>query len=228
MDVIDLLVDATVDSRDEARPVSLGNRALDAYYLELFSRVLPAHVGQFLMRAVLNFSVQQLATRSRVAREREQFLQIGSLDACDFAAGLLNAMPHTIAHWVPGFTSVDASQTADVVEHARPFLPPDGLPNQFTITSQPWQDRLASLAAGTIGLAVVVCDRISDDFAACVAASRARVHQNGRVIACEALLGARRPTAFGTSDFAGRYLMLGAGPMRTLAITVLPGHHVDD
>ncbi len=228
MDLIDVLIDAKVDSRDTVNPVSLGNRALDHYYTELFARALPEYQGQFLMRAVLNFAVQQLATRSRVARESEQFLQIGSLDACDFAAALLGAMPHQLAHWVPGFTAVDAAETADVVEQARAWLAPDALPDVFTATSQPWTDRLAGFRAGAIGLAVVVCDRISDELADCVARTRKVVHAQGRVIVCEALLGARRPTVFGAPDFAGRYLMLGSGPMRTLAITVLPGSHVHD
>jgi len=228
MDLIELLSEATIDSRRAARPVQLGNPTLDRYYTDLFPQALPGSDGQHLLQAALNFSVQQLATRSRVSPEREQFVQVGSLAPSDFAAGLINAMPHTKAYWAPGFTSVTAAQTEDVTVKLRERVAADAMPEHVGISDQPWRDCLGSFPPGALGLVVVMSDRVAGELVPCVDLARSRVHSAGRVLVCEALLGARRPTALASPEFVGRFFMLGDGPVRTLAITVLSGAHRHD
>lgn len=228
MDLIDLLSGASVDTRRTASPVELGNPTLDRYYSTIFPQMLPKPSGEYLLQVALNFSVQQLATRSRVAPEREQFVQIGSLAPTDFAAGLINAMPHTKVFWAPGFTSVTAAETEATTRQLREALPRDALPAHVGVSDQPWQECLGSFAPGALGLVAVMSDRVTEDMVACIELARSRVHTAGRVVVFEALLGMRRPAALPATTFVGRYFMLGAGPVRTLAITVLPGTHRHD
>jgi hypothetical protein len=228
MDLIDVLTDATVESGDNDLVVTLGYAALDTYYDELHARFLPRQSGQKLVRTALNFAVQQLATRSRVSRERERFLQLGGFDAADLAASLLGGMPHTMVQWVPGFTSVSAADAAEVVDDVRAMLPEDGMPHQIAITSQDWRELVSTARAGAYGLIAVFSDRNTQVMAECVAALRRLLHQDGRVLVFEALSGGRRPTEFPGPDFVGRYFMAGSGPIRTMSVAVLPAQRAEE
>lgn len=222
MDLIDVLIDVSMETRDNDVVVSLGNTALDAYYDDLFERYLAGHAGQKLVRATLNFVLQQLATRSRADRTRERYLQIGSFNPADLAAGLLQAMPQTQVQWVPGFTDITAAETDEVVDAVRTELPPDGMPHEVAITSQDWQTLAHDAAPGTYGLIAVFSERNIRELADHVAVLRRLLNPRGRVIVFETLTGGRRPTELPGPDFAGRYLMTGAGTTRTISIAVLP------
>jgi hypothetical protein len=110
----------------------LGHPVLAGYYRSLFERALPApdYAGAFRVRAALNFGVQQLATRSRVAPETERYLQIGGFSADDLPAALIEAMPHTI---VACLQPVEGCERA--LASLRAKLPGDALPDSVMLTS---------------------------------------------------------------------------------------------
>jgi hypothetical protein len=222
MDLVDVLIDASVESSGQSFLTILGTPALETYYLDLHERYLPDSSGQKMVRVASHFAIQQLATRSYLQPATERVLQIGALDACDLAAGLLDVVPHTRVTWVPGFSDVTAAQTADVVERARVLLPPDGLPLQLAITSDDWRTVAANAEPDSHGLIAVFSDRNIRDMAACVTDLRRLLNPRGRLLLFEALSGGRRPTEIEGVDFVGRYFMSGSGPVRTLAITVVP------
>lgn len=222
MDLVDVLIDASVESAGASFRTVLGTPALDAYYAELHGRLLPGLEGQRMVRVSLHFAVQQMAARSDADPSGERVLQIGALDACDLAAGLLDAMPHTRVQWVPGFSDVTAADVADIVELVRPRLPPDGLPVHLSITSDDWQSVVDAAETGSHGLITVFSDRNIRDMTEHVARMRRLLNPRGRLVLFEALSGGRRPTDIAGPDFVGRYFMSGDGPVRTLAVTVLP------
>jgi len=222
MDLVDVLIEASVETRESDFALSLGNAALDAYYSDLFRRYLPEEPGQALARVALNFMLQQLATRSRADREHERFLQIGSFDAADLAAGLLQAMPQTIVEWMPGFTAVTVAETSEVVDRIRPLLPEDGMPQDLTISSTDWRERALVAPLASYGLICVFSDRNIRHLADHIASLRRLLNARGRVVVFEALTGGRRPTDFANPDFVGRYFMTGPGLTRTMSIAVLP------
>jgi len=223
MDLADLLIDASVDTSRPRRSAMLGTASLDDYYDTVLQACLPGQDGQFIIRTTLNFAIQQLATRSRVDAAGEVYLQIGSLDASDLAAGLIQSMPHTIVQWVPGFTGITAGQTAESVDAVRARLPDDGMAHRCVITDESWSAVLGQARPGSLGLVCVFSDRITSELEPCVAQARARTRAAGRVVVFEVLTGARRPTLFDAPDFSGRYMLDGEGVVRILAITLLSG-----
>jgi hypothetical protein len=123
---------------------------------------------------------------------------------------------------VPGFTDVTAADVAEVVDQVRPLLPVDGLPLHLTITSDDWRSIATKAKLGSYGLIAVFSDRNVRTLADHVAQLRRLLNPRGRLVLFEALSGGRRPTDVEGPDFVGRYFMSGEGPVRTLAITVLP------
>ncbi len=222
MDLVDLLMEASIESRDNDLVVRLGHNALDAYFDDLQQRFLPGWGGQRMVLASLNFAMQQLATRSRNPERRasERYLQLGGFEAMDLAAAMAGAMPHTIVDWVPGFTDTNAEMVHEAVEATRVLLPADAMPRDVTIADVDWQDLLP--LAGNFGVIALFSDRRTPDLEACVAGLRSMVNVGGRVVVFESLSGGRRPTNFADPDFAGRYLMGGEPPLRTLCISILP------
>ena len=111
----------------------LGHPALQRYYSGIFASYLPeaAYDGAFRVRAALNFGVQQLATRSRLNRARERYLQIGGNAADDLAAAMIHAMPHTDVNWRPGRSGPDEAAVRAALATLRAQLPPDGMPENI-------------------------------------------------------------------------------------------------
>ncbi len=222
MDLVDVLIDASVESSGQSFLTVLGTPAVESYYADLHQRYLPDTNGQKMVRVALHFAVQQLATRSYADPAHERVLQIGGLDPCDLTAGVLDVVPHTRVQWVPGFSDVTAAETAGVLERTRLRLPTDGLPLQLAITSDDWRTLAARAEPRSYGLIAVFSDRNIRDMAACVADLRRLLNPRGRLVLFEALSGGRRPTDIDGMDFVGRYFMSGPGQVRTLAITVVP------
>lgn len=214
MDLVEVLLEASVRHQNGGVAVSLGNSALDAYYTDLFATMLPGQAGQKLIWASLNFILQQLATRSRADRERERYLQIGSFDAADLAAGLIQAMPQTLVQWVPGFTDITPDSCEAVVETIRARLPADGLAHEVSISGRDWRE-----IGGVFGQITLFADRPVPELARHAAGLRRLLNPSGRVVMFEALSAGQHPTAFADPQFAGRYLA--SGPVDTIAITVL-------
>lgn len=133
----------------------LGHPVLTRYYRDLFERCLPApdYVGAFRVWAALNFGVQQLATRSRVAPETERYLQIGGISANDLPAALIEAMPHTMVDCL-----APPDGTAQSLFELRTQLPLDGLPDRVTL-------RPAALPLACFGLIALFHDGPTPDIA---------------------------------------------------------------
>ena len=222
MDLVDVLIDARVTADGAGFRTVLGTPALERYYVDLHARYMPEHTGERMVRVALHFAVQQLATRSYARPEQERALLIGGFSACDLAAALLDTVPHTRVQWVPGFSDVTAADASRVIEVVRTRLPADGLPRHLDISDQSWQTLAAGEPDGSYGLITLFSDRNIKTLVECVAELRRLLNPRGRVVVFEALSGGRRPTDFAAPDFAGRYFMSGSGPVRTLAITVLP------
>lgn len=131
----------------------LGHAVLAHYYDALFARYLPApdYEGAFRVRAALNFGVQQLATRSRVAPETERYLHIGGFDADDLPAALIEAMPHTI---VACLRPVEGCERA--LATLRAGLPDDALPRSIVLTSP-------ALPRESFGLIALFADGLGPD-----------------------------------------------------------------
>lgn len=196
--------------------------ALDAYYDDLFARFLPSRSGNKLVRISLNFGLQQLATRSRVARERERCLILGGFDPSDLASGLLNAMPQTMVQWARGFTRVMAAEVAEIVDEVRALLPQDGMPHDVVITNDDWSSVPA--VPGTYGLIVVFADADQPVTTGCIAKLRRLVHENGQVLVFEALVESRQPTQFLSPVFVGRYGIGGPDPEGAISVSVLTNY----
>ncbi len=115
------------------RTDDLGHPALHRYYTGIFALHLAAETyeGAFRVRAALNFGVQQLATRSRINRAGERYLQIGGNAADDLAASLIHAMPHTDVNWQPGASGPDEQSVRAALTTLRAELPPDGMPENI-------------------------------------------------------------------------------------------------
>ena len=87
MDLAQVLADGTD---------GLGNATLARYYRDIFASFPEVYPGAFRVRACLHVGIQQLATRSRVAPDRERFLQVGCFDPRDLEAASIEAMEHTV------------------------------------------------------------------------------------------------------------------------------------
>ncbi len=108
----------------------LGHPVLATYYRAVFGAFLPdaSYRGCFRVRVALNFGVQQLATRSRIAPDDAGYLQIGGFDAFDLPAALIEAMPHTrvvCLHPPVG--------TAEALARLRAALPGDAMPTDIRL-----------------------------------------------------------------------------------------------
>jgi len=112
-----------------------GHSTLAAWYGDIF-RAMPAdYPGAFRVRAALNFGVQQLATRSRMARGQERYLQLGNFSPHDLPAAVTHAMPHTNVAWLP-FS--DGDETLALLAALRGRLGRDDMPEDiFRIDAWP-------------------------------------------------------------------------------------------
>lgn len=136
----------------------LGSAALARYFSDIFSLYLPpsCYPGAFRVRASLNTGVQQLATRSRVDRAHERFLQVGGFAGDDLAAALVEAMPHTDIDWQAGDTGPSAADILAVLSDLRRQLAQDAMPEAVRIGASDLPDGcfgFIALFATGIGLA---------------------------------------------------------------------------
>jgi hypothetical protein len=131
------------------RTDDLGHPTLQRYYSGIFASYLPSarYDGAFRVRAALNFGVQQLATRSRMNRAGERYLQIGGNAADDLAAALIHAMPHTDVNWRPGRCGPDEDAVREAVAALRAQLPPDGMPENIRFADDAFPDGCFGLIA---------------------------------------------------------------------------------
>lgn len=137
----------------------LGHDTLAAYYADLFASVPGDYPGAFRVRAALHFGVQQLATRSRMAREREQFLQIGGFSTEDLPAALIQAMPHTRVTWTAGASRLSAPRIDAAMARQRARLPGDAMPEEVVLAET------VPDAPGCFGLIAVLSEGEAPDLA---------------------------------------------------------------
>jgi hypothetical protein len=127
----------------------LGHFTLHRYFAGIFASYLPqeSYEGAFRVRAALNFGVQQLATRSRMNRAGERYLQIGGNAADDLAASLIHAMPHTDVNWRPGASGPDEDAVRAALSALRAQLPPDGMPENIRFADDTFPEGCFGLIA---------------------------------------------------------------------------------
>lgn len=106
----------------------LGSSPLERYFRDIFALYCPPlpYEGAFRVRAALNVGVQQLATRSRMNRAGERYLQVGGFDAWDLPAALIEAMAHTDVNWVSA--GADRGATEAALAALRGRLAADAMP----------------------------------------------------------------------------------------------------
>jgi hypothetical protein len=133
-----------------------GHPTLAAWYGVVFQAMPMDYPGAFRVRAALNFGVQQLATRSRMARGQERYLQLGNFSPHDLPAAVAHAMPHTNVAWL---ASADGDETAALLAALRGRLCRDDMPEDiFRIDAWP-------VAPERFGLIAVFAEGAAPDLA---------------------------------------------------------------
>ncbi len=149
-----------VDYLSQIESTSLGNPGLDKYYADIFGRMIAPLGGTYLLHVILNFALQQLATRSRASRDTEGYLQIGSFTESDFAAALVNSMPQTETVWLPGCGQIGTSMTRDGVDTVKAKLPADGMSEHCFVLDQNWPAFFSSPPRVKFGfIAIIIQDQ---------------------------------------------------------------------
>jgi hypothetical protein len=117
---------------------NLPSPALDEYFTELFWKQLQEPAGNYMLHCALNFGVQELAVRSRVSPQTEQFLQIGCFNDRDFAAAIINGMGHTRAYFCPHNLETDFKNIQLNIEELVGDYPKDSITNFQLIQEDYW------------------------------------------------------------------------------------------
>ena len=146
-----------------------GHSTLAAWYGEVFRAMPMDYPGAFRVRAALNFGVQQLATRSRMARGQERYLQLGNFSPYDLPAAVTHAMPHTNVAWLP---AADGDETEVLLAALRGRLGCDDVPEDI-VRIEAWP-----MAPAQFGLIAVFAEGVAPD----LAPLRALLTSAGRIL----------------------------------------------